>query len=186
MRSVGRQPGFEGMEVAELVRKAEGRANLRAGWRFFCCLPVTGAALFILLASFVFVGLTQEEIAVDFGSWLLARAFKNNPDLRRESGLDDPDIESLVSRVNYSGTGCARPLEDVEIEVCQDDLVAGAPPEENRRVVFRKFVEEAYEGGAEGVEELLDSSEGEQVELGALGAVFDVFGRRGHSYRNAP
>jgi hypothetical protein len=87
------------------------------------------------------------------------------------SSLDDEtDVEIFREQLRGDPDGCVRPIENLTIEVCEDDI-AGLSPREARLLIFRQMAQPLYSYGAEGLVELTaDSETGRAVDQG-IGAL---------------
>ncbi len=123
-------------------------------------VPLLSAAFLL----FSLVRLTAEQPAVETMSLVLATMFTGNAlddatdiDLFREQLRDDPD-------------GCIRPIEALQIDVCQDDI-AGLSPREARLLIFRQMAQPLYAHGGDGLTELAADPETAQVMDQGIGAL---------------
>lgn len=167
-------------EVERLLAVRTARTRLHCG-----CLMLALLVPFLVPLTLFLQQVTDDPPAVDLGAWLVTRLLEETPDMNRESGLDDEGIRQIMRQLAASPTGCGQPLEDVAITLCQADLGVEPSAHEVRFQILRKVMAEAYEGGAQGVVDLLEDPEGEEQGLGLLGAAFDLFSRQGHQSANA-
>ncbi len=167
-------------EVERLLGVRTVRTRLHCG-----CLMLALIVPFLVSLTLLLQQVTDDPPAVDLEAWLVTRLLEETPDMIRESGLDDDSIRQIVQRLAANPTGCGQPLEDVNITLCRDELGAEPSAHEVRFQILRKVMEEAYEGGAQGVVDLLEDPEGEEEGLGLLGAAFDLFSRKGHQSTNS-
>jgi hypothetical protein len=129
-----------------------------------------------LLASTLFlhslVQITARDRAIQTATLLLATMYSRN-------GLDDEaEMEGFHERLRAEPDGCIRPIDSLEITVCED-AIRGLTPREARLYIFRQLAEPIYDSGTAGMTDLAADAETERVMAQGLG-ILSFFTRQTH------